>query len=88
MNVNKFYETMYLRRITAIALLVRLGNADIPYPHSKHCREQLIYYLTYLLADENSEEEILKIDCEELCNFIDDTESAIMIIKHYSVMDN
>lgn len=88
MNINKFYETMYLRRITAIALLVRLENADIPYPHSKHCREQLIYYLTYILIDENRDEEILKIDCKELCDFVDDIESATMIIKHYSVMNN
>lgn len=88
MDINNSYKPMYLSRMTAIALLVRLGNADIPYPHSKRCREQLIYYLSYILIDEERDEHILKIDYEELCAFVEDIDSAMMIIEHYCVKNN
>ena len=87
MNTNNSYETIYLNRITAIVLLVRLENADIPYPHSKKCRHQLIHFLASILTDEDRSENILKIDCEELSKYIEDiedSETAIKIMKCYS----
>lgn len=79
-------QSVLLNRMTAIMLLVRLENLDIPYTLSGHCREQLIYYLSYILTDETRTEQILKIDYEELCRFVDEAESAIKIIKLYRVL--
>lgn len=84
MIMNNSHETIYLNRVEAIILLVRLENADIPYPHSKQCRNQLIHFLTSILTDEERNENILKIDYEELSEYIDDSDSAIKIIKYYS----
>ena len=36
MKIDNYYKPIYLDRTTAIALLVRLENGDIPYPHSKN----------------------------------------------------
>ena len=80
MIMNNSHETIYLNRVEAIILLVRLENADIPYPHSN----QLIHFLTSILTDEERNENILKIDYEELSEYIDDSDSAIKIIKYYS----
>lgn len=88
MNINNYNSTIYLSRTTAITLLVRLENSDIPYPHSKQCREQLIYYLSYILTDEKRDETVLKIDLEELNDFVTDIETAIRIIKCYSITNN
>lgn len=84
MNKNNSYETIYLNRIKAIILLVRLENADIPYPHSKQCRNQLIHFLASILTDEDRNEKVLQINYEELSEYIDDSEGAIKIIKYYS----
>lgn len=85
MNTMNIYKTVFLDRMTAIALLVRLQNGDIPYPHSKRCREQLIYFLSCILTDEDRDESILKIDFEELDMFIDDVDSAFKIIEQYGI---
>lgn len=84
MKLFKNYKTLFIDRMTAIMLLVRLENGDIPYPHSKQCREQLVYFLSYILTDEERNEKILKIDYKELIDFVDDIESAIKIIENYS----
>lgn len=84
MSLHSSYKTIFLDRMTAIMLLVRLENGDIPYPHSKQCREQLIYFLAYILTDEERTEKILEVDYDELNKFIDDTETAIRIIENYS----
>ena len=72
--------------MTAMALLLRLENADIPYPLSKQCRKELVYYLSYILIDEDRNEKILKIDNAELSSFVEDVDSATSLIKNYSIM--
>lgn len=86
MNIDNFSEIIYLNRMTAMALLLRLENADIPYPLSKQCRKELVYYLSYILIDEDRNEKILKIDNAELSSFVEDVDSATGLIKHYSIM--
>lgn len=83
--VNKCYETIFLNRITAITLLVRLENGDIPYPHSKKCREQLAYFLSYILTDDERNHNILQIDITEVSKFVDDVDSAFRIMKSYGI---
>lgn len=86
MNVDNFSKIIYLNRMTAMALLLRLENADIPYPISKQCRKQLVYYLSYILIDEDRNKEVLEIDYTELGAFVEDLDSATSLIKDSSIM--
>ncbi len=86
MKIDNYYKPIYLDRTTAIALLVRLENGDIPYPHSKNCREQLAYFLSYILTDENRNDKILLINFDELSQFVNDVDSAFTIMQSYSTI--
>lgn len=84
MMENSIGNSIELKRITAIILLVRLQNADIPYPHSKKCREQMCKFLTYLLTDEENDRNYFLIERDDLAKIIEDTDTAYNIIKGYA----
>jgi len=76
-------EILFLNRVNATVLLVRLETADIPYPYSKKFREQLIHFLLSVLTDEDRNGVILRVKVQELEEIVEDIDSALKVIKDY-----
>lgn len=81
------YNNVFIRRSTAITILVRLELTDIPFPHSKNCRQELIRCLSQklMVEKENMWNDIIEVSPDELCLSDEDMESAMKIIKSYAL---
>lgn len=73
-----------MKKNTAITLLVRLENTDIPFPQSRCGRIKMIEYISNLLIDDAlGDGDFIVINLAELGLESDDLKSAINIIKSY-----
>ncbi len=84
MELNK---EINIKRSTAVALLARLGLSDIPYVQSKHCRDELIRYLTTVILENTNDENqtLIVINIDDLKNHVEDYENAIKILSYYTI---
>lgn len=74
-----------MKKNSAITLLVRLENADIPFPQSRCGRIKMIEYLSNLLIDDTLESgDYIEINLAELGLESYDLKSAVNIIKSYA----
>lgn len=80
-------ERVMIRRATALTILVRLELADIPFPHSKRCRKELISCLSRKLMEEKDDtwNSVIEISSNELDLDEDDIRSAMKIIESYAL---
>lgn len=83
----EIYKNVMIQRSDAITILVRLELADIPFPHSRRCRQELIRCLSQKLMEEpdNIWNTVIEISSNELNLSDEDIESAMKIIENYAI---
>lgn len=77
---------LYIKKLSATTLLVRLENTDIPYPLTGRCRIKLIEYLSnLLLIEEDIPNDYLVIDYDKLSLNEEDLKTVKNIFECFSI---
>lgn len=87
-KISNEKNRLFVRRSSAIAVLVRLEIVDIPIPHSKECRKKMIEYLANILSDsiDLEDNKYIEINYENMGLEGEDLKSAIEILNNYRMV--